>query len=57
MKKIITISLISILFPIYYVGDTVSISDQQQVLDVCNGVEPNGELDGEMTMYDYNGRL
>ena len=36
-------------------GQTVSISDQQQSLEVCNGIEPNEETDGEMSLYDYNG--
>ena len=52
---IFTILLFSFTFAVYNVGQTVSISDQQQVLDVCNGVEPNEETDGEMTLYDYNG--
>ena len=56
LKKFsIIILMLSLPFAAYNVGQTVSISDQQQVLDVCNGVEPNGELDGEMMLYDYNG--
>lgn len=39
----------------YNVGDVVTTNDQQLVLDVCNGIEPNGETDGEMSLYDYNG--
>ena len=39
----------------YSVGQQISISDQQQNLDVCNGIEPNGETDGDMSLYDYNG--
>ena len=54
-KLFIILSIFSLTFAVYNVGQTVSISDQQQVLDVCNGEEPNGETDGEMTMYDYNG--
>ena len=56
LKKFsIIILMLSLPFAAYNVGQTVSVSDQQQVLDVCNGVEPNGELDGEMMLYDYNG--
>ena len=54
-KLFIILSIFSLTFAVYNVGQTVSISDQQLVLDVCNGEEPNGETDGEMTMYDYNG--
>ena len=39
----------------YGVGQQISISDQQQNLDVCNGEEPNGETDGNFSLYDYNG--
>ena len=39
----------------YSVGQQISISDQQQNLDVCNGEEPNGETDGNFSLYDYNG--
>ena len=56
-RFLVFISFISLSFAVYNVGQTVSISDQQLVLDVCNGEEPNGETDGEMTMYDYNGAV
>jgi len=39
----------------YGVGQQISISDQQQNFDVCNGIEPNGETEGDMSLYDYNG--
>ena len=39
----------------YSVGQTISESDQLNALEVCNGHEPNGETDGEMSLYDYNG--
>ena len=39
----------------YSVGQQISISDQQQNLDVCNGIEPNQETDGNFSLYDYNG--
>ena len=54
-KFLVLISLFSFSFSVYNVGQTVSISDQQAVLDVCNGIEPNEETDGEMSLYDYNG--
>ena len=57
MKKyIISLFLsVSFVFCVYNVGQTVSITHQQQILDVCHGHEPNGETDGEMSLYDYNG--
>ena len=54
-KLFIILSIFSLTFAAYSVGQTVSISDQQLVLDVCNGDEPNGETDHEMSLYDYNG--
>ena len=54
-KFLVLISFISLSFASYSVGQTVSISDQQANLTVCNGLEPNGETDGSMTLYDYNG--
>ena len=56
MKKIITIFLISIVFPIYYVGDTVSISDQNIVLDVCDETSEYSVGD-EIRLADWNGDL
>ena len=59
LKRILTlllsISMFSLTFASYSVGQTISISHQQNPLDVCNGVEPNEEEDGEMSLYDYNG--
>ena len=58
LKKLsIILSIFSLTFAVYNVGQTVSISDQQLVLDICNGEEPNGETDEEMMMYDYNGAV
>ena len=51
----IILAMCSLTFAVYNVGQTVSISDQQQNLEVCNGEEPNGEDDTYMQMYDYNG--
>ena len=53
--KILSSFIIFTLSFSYNVGDVVSISDQQIVMDVCHGLEPNGETDGEMSLYDYNG--
>ena len=47
--------MFSLSFASYSVGQTVSISDQQVNLTVCNGIEPNGDTDTYMQMYDYNG--
>lgn len=56
LKRILLLVIISTFsFAVYNVGQTVSISDQQQSLEVCNGIEPNEETDGEMSLYDYNG--
>ena len=54
-KFLVFISFISLSFAVYNVGQTISISDQQQNLTVCNGHEPNDEIDGNMSLYDYNG--
>ena len=56
LKRIfLMIILSSFTLAVYNVGQQVSISDQQWGLDVCNGIEPNEETDGEMSLYDYNG--
>ena len=56
LKRFLVFSLlISLSFAVYSVGQTISISDQQQNLEVCNGFEPNDETDGNMSLYDYNG--
>ena len=54
-RFLVFILFISLSFAVYNVGQTVSISDQQQNLTVCNGIEPNEETDGNMSLYDYNG--
>ena len=54
-KFLVFISFISLSFAVYNVGQTISISDQQQNLTICNGHEPNEETDGNMSLYDYNG--
>ena len=54
-KFLVLILLLSFSFAVYNVGQTVSISDQQQPLTVCNGIEPNQETDGNFSLYDYNG--
>ena len=52
---LLSIGMLSFSFSAYSVGQTVSVSDQQMMMDICNGEEPNEETDGEMCMYDYNG--
>ena len=52
---IATIIMFAFTFGVYNVGQEISINDQQWGLDVCNGHEPNGEIDDEMSLYDYNG--
>ena len=52
---LLSMGMLSFTFGVYSVGQTVSISDQQQNLEVCNGEEPNGETDTYMQMYSYNG--
>ena len=54
-KILVLVSFISLSFAVYNVGQTVSITDQQQNLTVCNGHEPNEQTDGNMSLYDYNG--
>jgi len=54
-KSLVFILFISLPFAAYSVGQTVSPSDQQQNLTVCNGHEPNEETDGNMSLWDYNG--
>ena len=54
-RFLVFISLISLSFAVYNVGEQVSIPDQQQPLTVCNGIEPNQETDGNFSLYDYNG--
>ena len=54
-RFLVFILFISLSFAVYNVGQTISISDQQQNLTVCNGIEPNEETDGSMSLYDYNG--
>ena len=54
-RFLVFIALFSFSFAVYNVGQTVSISDQQQNLTVCNGHEPNDDSDGNFSLYDYNG--
>ncbi len=54
-RIIISIIFTTLSLAAYNVGQQISISDQQWGLDVCNGHEPNGEIDNEMSLYDYNG--
>ena len=58
MKIIIIISSIffSFVFPIYNVGDIVSISDQNVVLDVCDETTEYS-LGDEVSLASWNGDL
>ena len=51
----LSLLMISLSFSSYSVGQTISIEDQQTPLYICNGHELNGDTDGEMSLYDYNG--
>ena len=60
MSKIIKLFLFGIVFissllATYVVGEQISISDQQINMNICNGNEPNGSTDQQMSLYDYNG--
>tara|TARA_B100001540_G_C15495387_1_gene501106 strand:- start:231 stop:455 length:225 start_codon:yes stop_codon:yes gene_type:complete len=54
-NKLLLAIMFSFSFAVYSVGQTVSVSDQQTPLSICNGHEPNEENDGAMSLYDYNG--
>ena len=60
MNKIVSIFLFGMIFlssllAAYTVGEQISISDQQINMNICNGSEPNGNTDQQMSLYDYNG--
>ena len=55
LYTIILMSLFSLTFALYNVGQTISIAHQSQSSTVCNGEEPNGEDDGSLRLIDYNG--
>ena len=60
MKKIILIvslSFSSLLFGLYNVGQTVSISDQNVTFDVCNGENPETGSTSSFKLADLNGDL
>ena len=48
-------SMFSLTFALYNVGQTISIVHQGQSSTVCNGEEPNGDDDGALRLIDYNG--
>ena len=61
MNKIVTIFLFGMIFfssllATYAVGEQISVSDQQINMNICNGNEPNGNTDQQMSLYDYNGQ-
>ena len=54
---IIPVLSMSLLFGAYSVGETVSITDQNRVFDICNGTNPlNGDTD-DFKLADLNGDL
>ena len=62
MKKLLIYLLVgnvlsAFLMATYTVGDQISISDQQVLLSICNGHEPNGDSDSSMSLSDYNGDI
>tara|TARA_B100000959_G_C14902249_1_gene591487 strand:+ start:1125 stop:1361 length:237 start_codon:yes stop_codon:yes gene_type:complete len=62
MNKVLIFLLIGKIFfsPLmatYSVGEELSISDQQMTMSICNGHEPNGSSDDQMSLSDYNGDL
>ena len=60
MKKIIlliTIASSSLLFSLYNVGQTVSLSDQNIDIGVCNGQNPETGSTGDFSLADLNGDL
>ncbi len=58
MKNILisTIALISFVFPVYNVGDAVSISDQNVTLSVCDQTSEYSVGD-EVSLASWNGDL
>ena len=57
--KILTISLFSLSFALYQVGDQISQNDQNRVFEVCYGAEHHGiePVGGRynLTFSDFNG--
>ena len=58
-RKILTLSIFSLMFALYQVGDQISQADQDRVFEVCYGAEHHGiePVGGRynLTLGDYNG--
>ena len=58
-RKILTLSIFSLMFGLYQVGDQISQADQNRVFEVCYGAEHHGiePEDGRynLSFSDYNG--
>ena len=57
MKLIIYAIICNILFGYYSVGDTISIEDQQIVVDICFGSHPLDTMLSTFSLVDFNGDL
>ena len=53
---IISSALLSFIFPIYDIGDTVSVSDQNVILNVCDQTSEYSVGD-EISLASWNGDL
>ena len=53
---IISIALVSFIFPVYNIGDTVSVSDQNVTLSVCDQTSEYSVGD-EVSLASWNGDL
>ena len=60
-RKILTLSIFSLMFALYQVGDQISQADQNRVFEVCYGAEHHGiEPEGgryKLSLADYNGYI
>ena len=58
-KNFLTLSIFSLTFALYQVGDQISQADQDRVFEVCYGAEHHGiEPQGgryNLSLGDYNG--
>jgi hypothetical protein len=53
---ILSLSIMSIVFPVYDIGDTVSTSDQNVILNVCDETTEYS-MGEEIKLADWNGAL
>tara|TARA_Y100001970_G_C13773002_1_gene621459 strand:- start:190 stop:426 length:237 start_codon:yes stop_codon:yes gene_type:complete len=62
MKKVLRFFLIgkiliTSLLANYSIGDQIAVSDQEMLMNICSGHEPNNNTDSQMSLSDYNGEL